>query len=290
MSAFASKGFNAGAYLALRPKYNEKLMNWIVNYHSGPRVTAVDIACGPGLFTIDLAAKFKLSIGLDPSPSMIHSAQEYAQAQNVSNVEFKQGFGESLPFESDSIDLVTVMQGAHWFKIGQFLDEALRVLRPGGTLAMVGYDYPEIANWPEAMNGRDFARKLATNNDLLCRYWDSGFKLIEQAYGPFAKSIMQQQKFKDVCHVCYPQEMLDTNSDMNVLPESWIDSKSMSLDTFREYLKTWSAYKKWKDENPAAADIIDGYFDSAQAQHSLTGQDTAQVEWPHFAIVARKPN
>ncbi|KAI9481909.1 trans-aconitate methyltransferase 1 [Coemansia sp. RSA 989] len=289
MSAFASKGFNAGAYLALRPKYNEKLMNWIVSYHSGPQNTAVDVACGPGTFTVDLAAKFKLSIGLDPSPSMIHSAQEHAQAQNISNVEFKQGFGESLPFESDSVDLITVMQGAHWFKIDQFLDEALRVLRPGGTLAMVGYDYPEIADWPKAMNGRDFARKLATDNDLLCRYWDSGFKLIGQAYGPYAKSIMQQQKFKDVCHVCYPKELLNVNPDMSILPEPWIDSKSTSLDTFREYLKTWSAYKKWKDENPATADIIDNYFDSAQAQHSLTGQETAQIEWSHFAIVARKP-
>ncbi|KAJ2851410.1 hypothetical protein IWW36_001178 [Coemansia brasiliensis] len=288
MSAFASKGFNASAYLALRPKYNEKLMRWIVSYHSGLQDTAVDVACGPGTFTLDLAIEFKSSNGLDPSPSMIHSAQEYARVQNVSNVEFKRGFGESLPFESNSVDMVTVMQGAHWFKIEKFLGEALRVLRPGGSLVMVGYDYPEIANWPKSMDGRNFARKLATDDSLLCRYWDNGFKLIEQAYKPYAKIIAQEQKFKDVRHVCYPKEMLNNNPDMAVLPEPWIDSKSTSLDTFREYLKTWSAYKKWKDENPSSTDIIDSYFDNAQAQHSLTGQETIQIEWSHFAIVARK--
>ncbi|KAJ1938465.1 hypothetical protein FBU59_004427, partial [Linderina macrospora] len=144
MSAFASKGFNANRYLNLRPTYNSKLLSWLNTYHAGSKVRAADIACGPGTFTTDLAREFDSVIGVDISPSMIASAQESAKARGITNLEYKVGTGESLPIETNSVDLLTVMEGVHWFKFDTFLDEALRVLKPGGTIALVGYKYPEI--------------------------------------------------------------------------------------------------------------------------------------------------
>ncbi|KAI8326476.1 S-adenosyl-L-methionine-dependent methyltransferase [Martensiomyces pterosporus] len=289
MSAFASKGFNANAYLALRPTYSRALLQWLLAYHAGPRTAAADIACGPGTFTTDILPAFGHVIGVDPSPSMIASAQEDARAQGLTNVEYKQGFGEHLPIESNSIDFMTVMEGAHWFRITDFLNEALRVLRPGGTLALVGYSYPEIANWPESMKGSEFARRLATDEDKLMQYWDKGLALLETAYAPFLPSL-RERGFDDIRHVAFPQKRWASAVDgVDALPDKWIDSKDMPLDGFRAYLKTWSAYKAWKDAHPNEEDILDAYFDKRQQDLGKDGNEQVTIEWPHFAIVARKP-
>ncbi|KAJ2787983.1 trans-aconitate methyltransferase 1 [Coemansia interrupta] len=287
MSAFASKGFNANAYLALRPTYNKSLLNWLLYYHRGQCTTALDVACGPGTFTTDLAQKFDRVVGIDPSSSMVESATEDAHARNIKNVEYMLGSGEKIPVESNYADMFTVMQGAHWFRISEFYNEAIRVLRPGGTLAMIGYGYPEITNLPASANGRDFARNLATDKSLLETYWDRGYTLIDDKYAPLLDALCKDGRFSDITYVEYPRSINDTAAAA-VFPEPWIDSKTMSLDDFRSYLKTWSAYKAWKDVFPVEVDIIDSYFNEYQRTHSLQGNVLVTVEWPHFAIIARK--
>ncbi|KAJ2724702.1 trans-aconitate methyltransferase 1 [Coemansia sp. Benny D115] len=289
MSAFASHGFNSEAYLALRPTYNRSMVRWLLDYHQGSHDCALDVACGPGTFTVDLAPHFDRVVGIDPSPNMIDSAKNDAQSKCVKNIDYKQGSAESLPIDSDSVDLLTVMQGAHWFKINDFLSEALRVLRPGGTLAMVGYGYAEAANWPESANGRTFARDLAIHKEKLEPYWSEGFTLIEDAYKPLYEATSATSKFENVEYLCYPKETAANSKIAIVLPETWIDSKSMFVDGFRASLKTWSAYKSWKDVHQHDVDIIDAYFDKHQEEFGIQGDDDVVIEWPQFAVVARKP-
>ncbi|KAJ2751463.1 trans-aconitate methyltransferase 1 [Coemansia pectinata] len=289
MSAFSFKGFNANAYLALRPTYNRALIEWLLGYHVGKRVRAADIACGPGTFTVDLSSEFDHVLGVDPSLSMIESARNNAHANGIANIEYKQGFGESLPIATDTVDLLTVMQGAHWFKFANFLTEVQRVLRPGGTLVLVGYGYPEITNWPESMEGRGFARTLAMDRRLLGNYWDNGYTLIDELYAPFLDTIRASTRYVDVQHLQFPKSGQAANPHgINVLPESWIDSRTMTLGGFRAYVKTWSAYKSWKDKHPHDADIIDTFFDEQQGALGKSSSDEVKIEWPHFAIVARK--
>ncbi|KAI9501860.1 trans-aconitate methyltransferase 1 [Coemansia spiralis] len=290
MSVFASNGFNAGAYLALRPAYNQELVKWLLGYHIGARNRAVDVACGPGTFTLNLAKEFKHVVGIDPSPNMIEAAQLDTGTKGVTNVEYSQGFGENLPIEPDSVDLLTVMQGAHWFDIHRFFNEALRVLRPGGTLAMVGYNYAEITDWPESLGGRNFASKLAFDQNLLRSYWEEGFLLLDKAYAPLLCEAQKVPDFEEIKHVGFPKSRTSGIANMSTLPEPWIDSKTMSFDQFRAYIKTWSSYKAWKDAHPPPIeDILDSYFDKKQQElRSLGQKEEVTVEWPQFAIVARK--
>ncbi|KAJ1856305.1 trans-aconitate methyltransferase 1 [Coemansia sp. RSA 486] len=288
MSAFASKGFNANAYLALRPTYNKALLDWLLEYHVGQRTYAADIACGPGTFTTDIAKRFNSVVGVDPSPSMIESATRDASTRGLSNIEYMMGSGEKLPLEAGSVDMLTVMQGVHWFRIQEFLAESLRVLRPDGTLAMVGYGYPQISNWPDEMGGLGFSQKLATDRFMLEPYWDKGFRLIDDMYAPLLSEMQTNGCFKDIRHVGFPTAASAAANNIAILPETWIDSKAMSFDAFRAYLKTWSAYKAWKDAHPEDRDIIDAYFDKHQQEFGISGDNNVTVTWPLFAIVARK--
>ena len=53
---------------------------------------------------------------------------------------FRVGQSEVLPFEDNSVDLVTCCQAIHWFDIPKFYQEVNRVLRSkGGVLAVYGY-------------------------------------------------------------------------------------------------------------------------------------------------------
>ena len=61
-----------------------------------------------------MASRFDLVIGTDPSPGMIRQAR--AQAEGLSNVEFREGSTERSPFlEEGSVDMVVAGQAAHWF-------------------------------------------------------------------------------------------------------------------------------------------------------------------------------
>ncbi|NCF85164.1 MAG: methyltransferase domain-containing protein [Verrucomicrobiaceae bacterium] len=52
---------------------------------------------------------------------------------------------ESAPIEDETIDLITVAQALHWFNVEAFYQEAHRVLRPDGVLAVWCYGWTSVS-------------------------------------------------------------------------------------------------------------------------------------------------
>ena len=81
------------------------------------RGVAVDLACGPGHFTLMLAEQFEFErvIGIDLSPGMIRQAEANAQAAGLADrVSFMHGDATSASELIDSeVDLVTCTNSAH---------------------------------------------------------------------------------------------------------------------------------------------------------------------------------
>jgi SAM-dependent methyltransferase len=113
------------------------------------RGRVLDVACGPGIVTSALAAIAREVVAFDLTPAMLNKAQERCAKAGHTNVLFKEGSATALPFAAASFDVVVTRLSLHHFEEPQtVLIEMLRVLKPGGTLAVadvVSAEDPEKA-------------------------------------------------------------------------------------------------------------------------------------------------
>jgi ubiquinone/menaquinone biosynthesis C-methylase UbiE len=98
----------------------------------------VDVGCGGGIDCLIAAAMVGAHghvIGVDMTPAMLVKARAGASAAGSSNVDFREGFGESLPVEDGWADVV-ISNGVLNLMPDKdaALREIARVLKPGGRL------------------------------------------------------------------------------------------------------------------------------------------------------------
>ena len=99
----------------------------------------LDAGCGAGVACRLAQARGARVVGLDATPELI----EIARSQ-VPEGEFHVGDLEYLPFDSDSFDVVTVFNSVQYAANPvNALQEAHRVVRPGGSVAMAVLAPPE---------------------------------------------------------------------------------------------------------------------------------------------------
>ena len=100
----------------------------------------LDLGCGAGIDTLLAAAAVGPSgraIGLDMTPEMLDRTRRHAAAAGLPNVEAKEGLIEDIPLPDESVDVI-ISNGVLNLSTrkSRVLAEALRVLRPGGRLAI----------------------------------------------------------------------------------------------------------------------------------------------------------
>ena len=96
---------------------------------------AVEIGCGLGRLTRPLAGHFERVVGADIADEMLKIARRDAAAPNITYELLKPG--ERLPVDDGAADFVlswTVFRHVSRSTFEGYLDEARRVLRPGGGL------------------------------------------------------------------------------------------------------------------------------------------------------------
>jgi ubiquinone/menaquinone biosynthesis C-methylase UbiE len=101
------------------------------------KIDALDAGCGTGFLSFELAGSGHRVTGIDFAPAMLAEARRKAAERGVS-IRFEEGDAEQLPFVSGSFDLV-VSRHVLWTlpHPEAAIDEWIRVLRPGGRLAVI---------------------------------------------------------------------------------------------------------------------------------------------------------
>ena len=104
---------------------------------------ALDVGCGGGYLSEELARLgFNVS-GVDPAPASLAAAQSHAKQSGLT-IDYRVAQAESLPFPDGSFDLVTCCDVLeHVQDLDRTLSEIARVLKPGGIF-IVRYHQSDI--------------------------------------------------------------------------------------------------------------------------------------------------
>lgn len=129
---------------SLDPRGPQLLFDIVARLGLAPGATAVDVGCGEGRYSIELARRFELRVhGIDPVPRHIEiSNQALAvatqhDARMADRVRFDLGTAESLPEADGSINLVWCRDVlVHVTAIDEAVAEYHRVLRKDGHVLL----------------------------------------------------------------------------------------------------------------------------------------------------------
>jgi len=106
--------------------------------HLLPPAEVVDIGCGEGYLTIEVARWASRVVAVDRSAAVLGRAKALAGRRRASNITFKRGELERLPLEPGSMDIALLCQALHHSAHPALaLTEAVRVLRPGGKVLVL---------------------------------------------------------------------------------------------------------------------------------------------------------
>jgi SAM-dependent methyltransferase len=164
-------------YAAARPSYPSALFARLAALAPGT-ARAWDCATGNGQAALGLALHFDRVDATDASAAQIEHALPHER------VCYAVAAAEASGLPDSSIDVISVATALHWFDRPRFYQEARRVLKPRGVLAVYGYCWfyvsPEIDAVVDECLLQPIVERWAPQNELA---W-SGYRTIEF---PFAE-------------------------------------------------------------------------------------------------------
>jgi len=105
---------------------------WMDRHIDWPGKDVLDLGCAGGFMAEALTVRGATVTGIDPADQAVEAARAHANAHGR-RITYDIGVGEALPYEDAAFDAVVCVDVLeHVQDLAMVLDEAARVLRPGG--------------------------------------------------------------------------------------------------------------------------------------------------------------
>jgi ubiquinone/menaquinone biosynthesis C-methylase UbiE len=143
-------GAHAAAYLTSAVHAKGASLGRLVELVA-PRLTwqALDVATGAGHTAAAFAPHVGHVIASDLTSEMLEEAAKLAKSKGLANMETARADAEALPFAEGQFDLVTCRIAPHHFPdVAAFAASVWRVLKAGGTFALVDNIAPDTLSTP----------------------------------------------------------------------------------------------------------------------------------------------
>ncbi|WP_332763666.1 class I SAM-dependent methyltransferase [Phenylobacterium sp.] len=206
----------AQTYAAVRPGYPAALYDDLAALGAlTPRTRVLEVGCGGGQATGDLATRARSVVALDPGARLVDEARRKVGAANV---EYVVARFEDYELEPEGFDLVASAQAWHWIPREIAFSKAAEALSSGGWLAVFGHVPMAVPEAFEAPFKAAFDRHAP-------EVW--GQPPSQAAYlpsGPFAGMFARSALFGPAMHRGY----------------AW--TWDLDPETFGRYLRTDSSY------------------------------------------------
>lgn len=227
----------SNGYARYRPTYPKALFKFLASV-APDRANAWDCATGNGQAAVALSEYFSSVVASDASSAQVE------KAALDGDVRYMVATAEQSGLPDESIDLITVAQAFHWFDQQAFFDEAARVLRSNGVLAIWCYTQCTIEPEIDALIDRLY-------RDIVGPYWPPERTIVESGYAK----------------VALPGEAIAVpNFSMSL---TWTVADMLG------YLRTWSACERYiadKGRDPVT-EIEEGLS-------RAWGGNARRVSWP----------
>ena len=148
-----------------------RLVEWL---SPQPHWTVLDVATGAGHTAKALSPHVNTVIAVDLTKTMLETARTFLRDGGCKNVEYVLADAESLPFLDATFDAVTCRIAAHHFPHPEtFIQETVRVLKPGGSFLFIDNIAPADEKLADFMNTFERLRDPSHVRCLSMSEWES---------------------------------------------------------------------------------------------------------------------
>jgi SAM-dependent methyltransferase len=222
----------AAEYERGRPEWPDAILDAVP---VEPDASVLDLGAGTGKLTRVLARRYAQVVAVDPLAEL-----RAVLAAVVPSADVRPGRAEAIPLPEATVDAVFAGQAFHWFARDDAVAEIVRVLRPGGVLAVL---------WNEPHPTAPKATPAA--------YLERLERLREEAAPPQIDwDVLRRGGLGDVHDAHVDHQQLSSRADVLALAASvsWIavrpDSQAVLAELAAllpegEYRFTWRANARW---------------------------------------------
>ena len=211
------------AYNSARHIYPHEVMAYVFSLiGTSPKI--LDVGCGTGIATRQLAQKIENISGCDIDEEMIKTAQDHQD-----NIEYCVASVDKLPFADETFDVVTSFGAFHWFYDDKSVTEIKRVVKKNGFFIVVNKnDLSDFRRNYESLVEKLIGEKpplnVKTNYDPAAIFSKHNF------------SNVVAERFGHIDEFTIPRavEQMQSMSLWNLIPE---DRKQKALEVFRNHFE-----------------------------------------------------